>query len=99
MNYGLPTQLNIGGKDYDIRTDYRCVLDICAALVDAELDDKEKAMVLLDIFYPAFSDMPPEVYGEAIEQCFWFINGGQEQSKGRSPKLVDVKRRVIMSLN
>ena len=89
MNYGLPTQLNIGGKDYDIRTDYRCVLDICAALVDAELDDKEKAMVLLDIFYPAFSDMPPEVYGEAIEQCFWFINGGQEQSKGRSPKLVD----------
>jgi hypothetical protein len=89
VNYGLPTQLNICGEDYDIRTDYRCVLDICTALVDAELDDKEKAMVLLDIFYPAFYDMPEEAYSEAIERCFWFINGGQEQAKIKAPKLVD----------
>ena len=85
MMYALPTSLLVCGSEYEIRSDYRAVLDICTALSDNELDGQEKAVVALDILYPAFADMPPEHYEEAIRQCFWFINCGGEED----PKLMD----------
>lgn len=85
----LPTSLEIGGTEYEIRSDYRAVLDICAALSDPELDGRERAVALLDIFYPGFVGMPQERYEEAVQKCLWFINGGTEERKGRSPRLVD----------
>ena len=54
MNYGLPKSVEIQGTDYDIRSDYRDILTICAALSDVELNDQEKAYVVLDVFYPDF---------------------------------------------
>lgn len=85
----LPVSLEIGGAEYAIRSDYRAVLDICAALSDPELDGQERAIVLLDIFYPDMETMPPEHYEEAVRQCLHFINGGEEERPGRSPRLVD----------
>lgn len=85
----LPTSLEVGDKEYEIRSDYRAVLDICAALSDAELEDQEKAFVVLSIFYPAFDEMPQELYQEAIERCFWFINCGDVEQSRPSPKLMD----------
>ncbi len=38
----LPTTLQINGKKYEIRTDYRNVLRIFEAFADKELTDKEK---------------------------------------------------------
>ena len=58
MMYDLPKSLTVCGSEYEIRSDYRAVLDICAALSDTELDDQEKAIIALDIMYPAFLDMP-----------------------------------------
>ena len=90
MMYALPTSLLVCGSEYEIRSDYRAVLDICTALSDNELDGQEKAVVALDILYPAFADMPPEHYEEAIRQCFWFINcGGEEDQTQKPPKLMD----------
>ena len=74
MNYGLPTSVEVNGKTYDIRSDYRAVLDIIAALTDPDLDDTNKALETLDIFYPAFSDIPEEDYQEALAQAFKFID-------------------------
>lgn len=85
----LPTQLEVGGAEYAIRSDYRAVLDICAALSDQELEGQEKADVLLNIFYPELETMPPEHYEEAVQQCLRFINGGEEERPGKSPRLVD----------
>lgn len=85
----LPTSLEVGGAEYEIRSDYRAVLDICAALSDPELEDRDRALVLLDIFYPSFPEMPPGAYDEAVKRCFWFINGGEENQKNFAPKLVD----------
>ena len=87
--YALPTTVNVCDTEYEIRSDYRAVLDICAALSDAELDDQDKALVALDIFYPTFAEMPQEHYQEAVKQCFAFINCGEEEGGQRSPKLVD----------
>ena len=89
MIFELPTQLEIGGEWYDIRFDYRVILEICTALADPDLSPQEKAFVLLDIFYPDFDKMPVEDYEEAIKQCFWFINCGDEETKQKAPKLVD----------
>ena len=88
--YSLPTSLEVCGVNYPIRSDYRAVLDICTALSDVDLSDQDKAIVALAILYPGFEEMPPEHYQEAIEKCFWFINGGAEDEPTRkAPKLMD----------
>lgn len=89
MMYDLPKSLVVCGSEYEIRSDYRAVLDICAALSDNELNDQEKAVTALDIFYPSFAEMPPEHYQEALERCFWFIDCGEDQRDQKAPKLVD----------
>ena len=92
MNYNLPKTLDINGRPYAIRWDFRAALDICAALSDPELDDSERALAALICFYPDFDDMPPEDYEAAIRGCFWFLNGGEEERTGGS-------RQRLMSWN
>lgn len=90
MIYELPTSVDIEGVEYKIRSDYRAILDICIALSDPDLDNGEKAIVALDIFYPGFDEMPAGQYEEAIKKCFWFINCGAEEDQTRkAPKLMD----------
>lgn len=86
MNYDLPTALDVGGVRHEIRSDYRAVLDIIAALSDCELTDPEKINVLLTIFY---GKKRPKDIEAAIRQCFWFINCGQPENSRQGPKLMD----------
>lgn len=88
MNYDLPTMLEVGGEAYDIRYDYRCILDIFSALEDPELESQDKAYVAVSIFYPDFDDIPAECYQEAVERCFWFINGGEVDAGKKGKRLV-----------
>lgn len=89
--YDLPRSVEVGGVEYQIRTDYRCILDICGIFSDPELSEPEKAQGALEIFYfsPGVEDMPPAYYQEAINKCCWFINNGEEPDGQPSPKLVD----------
>ena len=89
--YELPKSVTVCGSEYEIRSDYRAVLDICAALNDPELDDQDKSAALLEIFYPGLSEMPPEHYQGAVEKCLWFIGGGAEETAqtGKQPRLLD----------
>lgn len=89
MIYSLPTSQTLGGKEYEIRSDFRAVLDICAALNDPELSPAEQAEVALTIFYTNVEEIPPEFLKEALERCFDFIACGEENPKRRSPKLMD----------
>lgn len=81
MNYNLPKSLDISGTSYAIRWDFRAALDICAALSDPELDDSERALAALIIFYPDFDSIPREHHEKAIRRCFWFLNGGEPERK------------------
>lgn len=85
----LPTSVDVGGAEYEIRSDYRAILDICTALSDPELDERERAAVALTIFYPGLDAMPQEHYEDALKQCLRFINGGCEETPGKAPRLVD----------
>jgi hypothetical protein len=89
MVYGLPTSLQVGGENLEIRSDFRVVLDIFEVLNDVELDAIEKSVAALMIFYPAFQDISLEDYQEALEKCFWFINGGQDETPQKGHKLMD----------
>lgn len=88
INYGLPTTVDIDGTEYEIRSDYRAILDIIEALNDVTLNRQEKAYIVLTIFYPDVDSI--KNYEEAIKKCFEFIECGKErQNDVRAPKLVD----------
>ena len=89
MMYELPTSIEIGGKEQEIRSDYRAILDICVALSDASLGYDEKCLDALDIFYLNFEEIPQEYYEESLQKCFWFINCGDKNKGQKSPKLMD----------
>ena len=74
---------------YEIRSDYRAILDICIALNDPDLDSEEKVIVALKIFYPELNKMPLEDYEEALKKCFWFIDWGEDFDSKPATKLVD----------
>ena len=81
MMYELPTSVNVCGTDYDIETDFRAILDIFGVLEDPDLTGNEKGIGMLGIFYKRFFDMPAEHFGEAVQKCYWFINGGKTPLK------------------
>ena len=90
MMYDLPKSLDVCGTVYEIRSDYRAVLDICTAFSDIDLSNQAKAIVALQIMYVDFENMPPEHYEEALKQCLWFIDlGEEEQQTASNLKLMD----------
>lgn len=89
MSYELPTSVEIRGERYHIRSDYRAILDICAAMNDVDFDAQYKAIAALTIFYPGIDEIPADAMQEALERCYWFINCGEQIETRKQPKLVD----------
>jgi len=87
MQYGLPTSLEVNGTEYAINSDFRRILDILEILGDAEFTDDEKVFTALAGFYE--DSIPLADCEEALKQCYWFINGGTEEDKTPSPRLMD----------
>lgn len=91
----FPTSLNIGGADYEIRTDYRAVLDLLTALADPELTDEDEQMtaymqsqVILQIMFPDCDNIPAEHIQEALEKVSEFIDMGISDDR-KKPKTMD----------
>ena len=88
MNTSLPKALVVGGRSVPIRSDFRAVLDICAALNDPDLTDRDRSEVAVKIFYPRWWELTD--YREAVERLLWFLSAGMEQEeRKRAPKLMD----------
>ena len=91
----FPTSLNIGGIDYEIRTDYRAVLDLLTALADPDLTDDDPQMtaymqsrVILEIMFPDCDNIPAEHIQEALEKVSEFIDMGISDDR-KKPKTMD----------
>lgn len=101
MSYGLPKSVEIDGQEFEIRYDFRVILEIFEALNDPELDDQDRALTVLQIFYVDFENLTD--YDAAIRQCFRFINGGEESpAERKNSKLVDWELdfpRIIAPVN
>lgn len=78
MNYGLPTSLTVGGREYRINADFRAALDIFEVLNDQELTGQERMALALGFFYPEVGQIPREHLQEAAEKCFEFLRAGQD---------------------
>lgn len=97
--YDLPTSIEIGGVDYEIRSDFRAVLDICAALQEPELSTAEKVYALLNILYVDADGIPQDRYLEAVRKAYRFIGLGEEDDgKNKHTKLMDWEQdaRLVM---
>lgn len=91
----LPVTLNVAGKDYEIREDFRAVLHILSAFNDEELSENEKVQVTLEILY--FPTIPPEeCLQEAFEKALWFIDCGIEQDDKPKPRIIDWKKDSVI---
>ena len=97
----LPTSLNVNGCDYEIRTDYRVILDILMAMNDPdillpEMDEKEKnaerVMTMLQILYIDFDSIPVSDWKEAAEKAKEFIDCGLSEDGRYHPKIMDWKQ-------
>lgn len=93
--WSFPTSLNIGGVEYEIRTDYRVVLDLLMALNDPELSDSNKKMsaymqsrVILEIMFPDCDNIPQEHIQEALDKVAEFIDMGIGDDS-KKPKAMD----------
>ena len=85
----LPTSIEINGKPFSIRTDYRDILTIISAFNDPDLDDKEKLFVCLYILYRNFDGIRPEDYEQAYAKAVRFIDCGDDPKDGPHPRLMD----------
>lgn len=93
--WSFPTSLNIGGVEYEIRTDYRVVLDLLMALNDPELFDSDNKMsaymqsrVILEIMFPDCDNIPQEHIQEALDKVAEFIDMGIGDDS-KKPKTMD----------
>ena len=48
--FSLPTTVEIDGRSYEIRTDFRTILEIFVMLDDPDLTDADKTEALLRMF-------------------------------------------------
>lgn len=95
--YELPTEIMIEGIPYPIRNrgDYRMVLDAFSVLEDEELEQKERIISALMIFYDDLNDFETAISDPHIEsrikQMYWFFRGGKEEdiSNTKNQKLID----------
>lgn len=93
--WSFPTSLNIGGVEYEIRTDYRVVLDLLMALNDPELSDSDNKMssymqsrVILEIMFPDCDNIPQDHIQEALDKVAEFIDMGIGDDS-KKPKTMD----------
>lgn len=98
ISWSLPTSLDIGGKEYKIRSDYRAVLDILTAMNDPEIfepgmSEKEKnierVMTMLQILYEDFESIPSNQWNEATKKAKEFIDCGMSDDGKPKPRLMD----------
>ena len=94
----LPTSIDVGGKNYKIRTDYRVILDILASMNDPDIFEpgmsqeemqQEKVMTMLQILYIDFDSMPPRDWKEAAEKACDFIDCGIKDDGKPKPRTMD----------
>lgn len=83
----LPTRLTVGGRVYDIHTDYRDILDILCRLNSPAEPEFIRWRVALALFYA--QEVPPADRPEAICKLSDFLTCGQKPTRTAAPPLLD----------
>lgn len=70
----IPTMVEIDGAEYKINSDFRTSILFELMMQDGELDDKEKIIQALSLYYPVI----PEDVNKAVDMLLWFYRGGKD---------------------
>ena len=100
--WDLPTSLNISGVNWNIRTDFRAILDILKYFSDPEYEPDEQWEICLDILYENYENMPIHLKREAIEKAVEFIDMGMKDDGRKKPHTMDWEQDaavIIPSIN
>ena len=82
----LPKSLEVDGKSYPIRSDYRVALIIFEAFSDPNLNAYAQQRICLESLYVEI----PENIAEAYKKAIWFLDGGDTpKSKPLPVKVLD----------
>ena len=87
----IPKSVEIDGIEYEIRTDFRISMLFEMMMQDEELEDNEKVIRALNLYYPI---IPPD-RNKAISKIIWFYRCGKDtvkssnNSKGEGVKIYD----------
>ncbi len=98
----LPTYLCVGGENWNIRTDFRAILDILKYFNDPEYEPDEQWEICLDILYVDYENMPYSMRNEAAEKAVEFIDMGIKDDGKRKPHTMDWEQDaavIIPSVN
>lgn len=85
----LPTSLEVGGNTYEIRSDFRAVLDILDACADPEVEYEAKLVIMVRILYPEWESIPLKDFREAAEKASAFIDAGIKSDGKEKVRLLD----------
>ena len=85
----LPVTVKIGGADYAINANFRTSILFEKIMENDELEETEKAMELLQIYYPVLPS--PEHVEEALNQIIWFYKCGEEEEKSKGKNITTDK--------
>lgn len=88
MIFDLPQVLTVNGHVYEIRTDFRDILNIVLAFNDPDLSESEKAYVCLYVLYVDFETIPAEDYNACFKEALRFIDGGSTNERVK-PRTMD----------
>ena len=83
----LPKTAVIGGKRYDLHTDYREILEMFAFLQDAEKPEFIRWHIALALFFE--QPLPEESFAEGAAYFRWFVNCGREEERDPGPQLLN----------
>lgn len=99
----LPESAEIGGKRYEIHSDYRDILEIIQCLQNEEDPKAARIYLAMALFYDGFDEIPPQDYEEAAQWMSVFIGGGEEEHDPHpAHKLIDWEqdsRMIISDIN
>ena len=84
----LPTSLTVNHRNYEIRSDYRNILQIINSYNDDNLKDTEKVYICLKRLYVDFLSIPETDYKAAYEAATSFIECGSRSDKP-GPKVIN----------
>lgn len=88
----LPRCAVLDGQKYEIRTDYRDILDVVCWLsgkADPQLKPEERWYIAMRLFYPDFTAMPADAWGAATAFLQEFLQAGRPEPQPGTPQLMD----------
>ena len=93
MAWTLPQTMEVGGKIYQINTDYRDILEIIDHLNNPDQPEIVRWQVAVALFYEG--DLPKDCLQEAMEKMASFIGENEQTDNRPHPKLLDWEQDAL----